>query len=123
MYGLRIASALLALGLACGASAGQNCFTSRDWHGWSAPNEDTIYLKVGMHDVYRLDLSVGSPLLRAPGMHLVSEIRGPDMVCNALDLDLRLADQFNTVRDPLIVKAITKLTPEEIKAIPEKYQP
>ena len=56
-------------------------------------------------------------------MHLISEVRGSDWVCNPLDLDLALADDQGIMREHLFVKAITKLTPDEVKAIPAKFRP
>jgi hypothetical protein len=81
-----------------------------------------IYLGVNMHDVYRVDLSAGSPLLSAPNMHLVSIVRGSSSICTALDLDLKLSDD-NGFTQPLIARTLTKLTPEQIAAIPKKYRP
>ncbi len=78
LIGLAI-SAPLALG---GAAAAQDaaaakpakparqCFYLSDWRGWSAPNKDTLYLKVRGKDVYKVDLAYGSNQLTWPGTHL-----------------------------------------------------
>jgi hypothetical protein len=60
--------------------------------------------------------------LDAPDVHLVSKTWGPDMVCNPIDLDLKLAD-FHGMQTPLIVKALTKLTPDEAMALPQEDRP
>jgi hypothetical protein len=101
----------------------RSCFWVNQWHGWKSPDPDTIYLKVNMHDVYRIELSGGSPMLQAPDMHLVSIVRGSDMICSALDLQLSLSDQHGDMREPLIAKSLVKMTPEEVAAIPEKFRP
>ena len=98
------------------------CFYLSDWQGWSAPSENVIYMRVRMHDIYRLDLSAGSSLLQSPAVHLVNKVRGSDSVCWPLDLDLAVSDGMG-MRMPLMVKAISKLTPEQIAAIPKKYVP
>ena len=100
----------------------RQCFYLSDWRGWTAPDKDTLYMKVRGRDVYRVDLSWGSNQLTWPGSHLVSIVRGSDSICNPLDLDLRVSDGmgFST---PIRAKTITKLTPEQVKAIPKKYQP
>jgi len=100
----------------------RQCFYLSDWRGWTAPDKDTLYMKVRGRDVYRVDLSWGSNQLTWPGTHLVSIVRGSDSICNPLDLDLRVSDGmgFST---PIRAKTITKLTPEQVKAIPKKYQP
>lgn len=102
----------------------QSCFSLSDWHGWTADGDQTLYLKVRMHDVYRVDLAEKESSLSAPGMHLITKAYGSDMICNPIDLDLKIADNMGPqfpVR--LFIKSITKLTPEEIAALPEKARP
>ena len=100
------------------------CFSIRDWQGWKADGDQTLYLKVRMHDIYRVDLADKESFLNAPNMHLITKSYGSDMICNAIDLDLKIADnvgpQFAT---RLFVKSITKLTPEEAAALPDKVKP
>jgi hypothetical protein len=98
------------------------CFAANQWTDWKSPSPNVIYLKVDFNRVFRLDLSAGSSELQDPDVHLVSKIRGSDWICSPLDLDLEVADQ-NGFREGLIVKAMTPLTPDEVKAIPAKYRP
>jgi len=101
-----------------------SCFSLSEWHGWKADGDQTLYFKVRMHDVYRIDLSEKEGFLNAPGMHLVTKSWGSDMVCNPIDLDIKIADNYPPgMANHLFVKAITKLTPEEIAALPEKVRP
>ncbi|CAN5322480.1 DUF6491 family protein [soil metagenome] len=102
--------------------AARSCFYLSDWDGWSAPDKNTLYMKVRNRDVYRVDLSYGTSQLTSPGVHLVSIVRGVDSVCAPLDLDLRVSDGFGFAT-PIRAKTITKLTPEQIAAIPKKYRP
>jgi hypothetical protein len=99
----------------------RSCFYLSDWDGWSAPDKNTLYLKVRNRDVYRVDLSHGTNQLTSPGVHLVSIVRGIDTVCAPLDLELRVSDGF--IAMPIMAKTITRLTPEEIAAIPKKDRP
>lgn len=103
------------------AKPARQCFYLSDWRGWSAPDKDTLYLKVRGKDVYKVDLAYGSNQLTWPGTHLVSVVRGVDSVCSPLDLDLRVSDGF--IATPIRAKTITKLTPEQIALIPKKDQP
>ena len=130
---IRIAAAMglavtAALACASPASAAPSehsnapCFFISQWQGWTAPSADVLYLGVNLHDVYRVDLSVGSPELQAPDVHLVSVSRGSSSICGPLDLDLKVAD-LGGFSSPLIAKKLTKLTPEEVAAIPRKYRP
>jgi hypothetical protein len=103
-------------------AATRNCFFTRNWESWRAPDANTIYLKVFMHDIYRVDLSAGSDLLTWPDSHIINQVRGSDSVCSPIDLDLSVSNGHG-IRVFLIAKSITKLTPEEIAAIPKKYLP
>lgn len=108
--------------IAANGPATHKCFFITEWEGWSSPSPTVLYLKVNS-DIYRVDLSVGSKLLRAPGMHLNSKLSDNASVCTPLDLDLEISDEMGSLREPLIAKAITKLTPEEAAAIPPKLRP
>ena len=101
----------------------QNCFLTSDWQGWKSPSPTVIYLRVRVSEVYRLDLSAPSDQLEDPSVHLISEVRGSDWICSPLDLDLRVADDHGAFHEPLFVKSITKLTPDQIRAIPPKFRP
>jgi hypothetical protein len=120
---LAMAGALgVAVSAAGAADANNSCFLAANWNGWKSPSPNVIYLNVDVHQVYRLDLSAGSSELQAPDVHLVSVIRGSNWICSPLDLQLEVSD-MNGFREPLIVKSITRLTPDEVKAIPPKFRP
>lgn len=103
--------------------AASACFASRDWQGWSAPGDgDFLYLRVGVRDIYRVDLTPGSHVHRDADRFLVNRVRGPDWICSPLDLDLTLSDRHG-FREPLIARALRKLTPAEVAAIPRKDLP
>jgi hypothetical protein len=105
------------------AHADQSCFLAADWSGWKSPSPNVIYLRINVSTIYELDLSAGSSQLQEPDMHLVSELRGSDWICSPLDLQLEVADSHGAFREPLIVKSITRLTPDQVRAIPAKYRP
>ena len=105
------------------APARDNCFLSANWEGWKSPDPNVIYLKVGVGDVFRLDLAAPSSQLQEPDVHLVSQVRGSDWICSPVDLDLQLSDNNGGFREPLFVKSMTRLTPDEISAIPPKFRP
>lgn len=104
-----------------GSLPSKSCFRAADWENWRSPSPDVLYLRVRFKDVYRVDLAGGSGRLDDVGSYLISNVRS-SMICSPLDLDLSVADQAGfSIR--LIPKAITKLTPEEVAAIPAKYRP
>jgi hypothetical protein len=123
--GLAVAGSLGFAGqaLAADASHHDSCFLSRDWEGWKSPSPNVIYLRVGVSRIFRLDLSAGSNQLQQPDMHLVDVVRGSDWICDPLDLQLQLKDDHGAFEEPLIVKAITQLTPDQIAAIPKRDLP
>ncbi|THD52151.1 hypothetical protein [Phenylobacterium sp.] len=99
------------------------CFASNNWEGWSAPGDgDFLYLRVGLRDIYRVDLTKGSHVHKDADRFLINRVRGSDWICSALDLDLTLSDHQG-FREPLIARSLRKLTPEEVAAIPKKDLP
>ena len=121
--GLMAACFAAAAGAAQAKPTGQsNCFFSNQWRGWSTPGPDIIYINVGPKKVYRIDLTPGSGTLKSPGYFLVSQVRGSNSICSALDLDLAVSDGRGYYL-PLIARSLTRLTPEEVAAIPPKYRP
>ena len=121
-FSLVAAVAALASTAASAAPARTPCFFLTQWDGWKSPSPDVIYLGVNMHEVYRVDLAGGSSQLQAPDVHLVSINRGSSSICTALDLDLKVADSMG-FSEPLIARSLTKLSPEEVAAIPKKFRP
>ena len=128
MKTLILTAAIGALGLAGSAHADAPaakprtpCFFTRDWSGWRSPDAKTIYLRVRVNEIYQLDLSYGSSLLTWPDSHLINEVRGTDSVCAPIDLDLKVANDH--IVEPLFIKSIAKLTPEQVAAIPKKFLP
>jgi len=130
--GAAAAAALLVAGPAAAASgadaprrslAAADCFSSRDWTDWSSPSPDVIYLRVRNREVYRVDLLPSGKLsLDRPGKYLLNVQRGSSRVCSPVDLDLKLGDLagFTT---PLFPQAITRLTREQVAALPKKDRP
>jgi hypothetical protein len=120
------------VGLCSGTAAAQeatpshteprSCFFIHEWAGWKSPSPTVIYLRIHRRDIYRVDLISSSPNLDRSDMHLVSESRGSDLVCSALDLQLSLSDSHG-FREPLIVKTLSRLTAEEVAEIPRWYLP
>jgi hypothetical protein len=123
------ALALAAVGFAAlpaataNASESHPCFFISQWEGWKADGPNVLYLKVNMHDIYRVDLSAGSQELTWPGSyHLVSRVEGSSSICTALDLQLAVSDGHGFYQ-PLIARSIVKLTPDEIAHLPRKVLP
>ena len=102
--------------------ASGDCFSSTQWRGWSSPTPDVIYLRVRTNDIYRLDLLPGGSPIDTGGQFIISEVRGSNRICSANDLQLWIADSVG-FRTPLFPRAIRKLTPEEVAALPPDHRP
>jgi hypothetical protein len=108
---------------AAAAKPARHCFSLTGWRGgWRAASPNVVYLGVDSHDVYRLDLGGDAPELLGADVHLIHVVRGGNTVCAPVDLDLSVSDGHG-FRTPLFVKSITKLTPEEVAALPAKDRP
>jgi Family of unknown function (DUF6491) len=98
------------------------CFSIHQWNGWHAPNPSLLYVRVGVSDIWRIDLNSPCNTLRDPSAHLVTRVRGSDQVCSAIELDLG-AQGSGGFSETCFVKDIHKLTPEEAKALDRKDRP
>jgi len=100
-----------------------NCFFSSNWQGWSAPgNGDTLLIRVRPNDIYRIELAPGAHVHKTGDRFLVNELRGGNWICSALDLDLTLSDHQG-FSQALIARSLTKLTADEVAAIPRADLP
>lgn len=104
--------------------AQQACFFISEFRGWKAPDDKTIFIRVGTNRFYRLDLAASCPALKFPDAHLITRSRGPETICSALDWDLQVA-QLPPIStpEPCIVKTMTLLPPDEAAAIPARFKP
>ena len=101
--------------------AGQ-CFASTEMGNWRAADASTLYVRVHMNKIYRIDLRGRCASLTAPGARLITTFRGSNLICSPLDWDLKVSAGIGDV-EPCIVKSMTLLSPEETKALPKKVTP
>ncbi|HLY04382.1 MAG TPA: hypothetical protein VKR31_01425 [Rhizomicrobium sp.] len=127
---MKNATLVFAAGLICAAPAAaqppqQNaCFLINQFNGWKSPDTRTIFIRVGLDRIFRLDLANNCSLLAMPNVHLITKTRGPDLVCSAIDWDLSVSESPpGNIPQPCIVKKMTLLSPGEAAAIPPKFRP
>ncbi len=102
-------------------AARNQCFWTRNVTGFAAPDDHTVYVRVNYRDVYRLDLMVACPDVNwNQRIALVS--RGGSNICSALDAEI-VSHATGIGRQRCPVKTLTKLTPEEIAALPKHAKP
>lgn len=106
------------------APAKQNsCFFISQFQSWKAPDDKTMFIRVGVNKFYRLDMAGSCPALKGISPHLITTFRGGNSVCSRLDWDLKVVRSPGGAPEACIVKEMTALTPEEAAAIPKKFKP
>jgi hypothetical protein len=120
-----LACAAPRLAAAESAPRGANqCFFINQLQGWRAANDQTVYIRVGLRDIYRLDMAGACPELTAPDARLITKTRGPDTVCSAVDWDLSVSEPGpGAIPVPCIVSSMRKLKAAEAAALPKKLRP
>ncbi len=97
------------------------CFFARDVTSYSAAGDRTVYVKVNLREVYRLDLFNPCPDIDWTWkIALVSH--GSDWVCSPMDATI-IVNRSPIGPQRCEVSKVTKLTPEEVAALPKKSRP
>ncbi len=114
---------LFALALA-GPAAAQSgtCFRLSDMGNHRAADSQTLYVAMGRKEVWRFDMNgaclsgvgFGDPLVVTP-------TGGASLICKPLDLDIKVSHMG--MLSPCMLKAMTKLSPAEVEALPKKLKP
>jgi len=104
------------------AKPANQCFYVTDWGNWTAPDSRTLYIKVGLNRVYKLDLANECPALLEPNTHLITHVHGADTICSPVDIDLRVSEGQG-FSEPCIVTGMTQLSPAQISALPKAQRP
>ncbi len=119
---MKFLAAAATLALAGPAAAlPQTCFLKSNINGFSAPNDRTVYVRVGVSDYYRLDLMTectGLTFRQAIGL---KSTRGSAWICSPLDATV--VYHQTGMRQSCPVIGIHKLTPAEFEALPKRDRP
>jgi hypothetical protein len=118
-----IALGLFAAGAAGAATSRTNgaCFARANINGFNAPNDHTLYLRVGVNEIYRLDLmNACTGLSFRQGIGLENRPASP-WICTPLEATVVYRSAGIGQRCP--VTAIHRLTPDEVKALPKRDLP
>ncbi|MFN3511839.1 MAG: DUF6491 family protein [Phenylobacterium sp.] len=102
------------------AKADRQCFWTRNVSGYTPVDDQTVNVRVGVRDVYRMELMGICPDVDwSHQIGLVS--RGGSHICTGLDATIVVNGPLGPQRCP--VKSIRKLTPEEAAALSPKQKP
>ena len=119
-----IAGALAATAMLAGAAPAlaqghaQSCFYPNQWTSWKAPDDHTIFLKVGAR-VFRLDIGSSCPGL-LNGATLITQNQSTQL-CSAIDWNLRV--RSGGITSGCIVSNMTQLTPDQAAALSMNARP
>jgi hypothetical protein len=99
---------------------GRECFFTRSVSGFSAPSDETLYVRVGVRDVYEMQMF--GPCLNmdwAQGLAVVS--RSGSSICRGTDATIISPGPLGEQRCD--VRAVRKLTSAEVEALPPGRRP
>ncbi len=122
-----------ALATASGASAqpqskpavpARQCFRAQDWRGSTAVSPTEMLIRVGARDIYRVNFAQDCPGMRFAGpLKIENVVMGNNQICSSVDLDLWIGPQGSSFTTPCIVDRFSKLTADEVAALPRKSLP
>mgnify|MGYP001039999279 CR=1 FL=1 len=102
------------------ASSDRACFHASNVSGFRAPDDKTVYVRVGVRDIYQMQM-----LGACPDINWAEKIgirtQGSEWICSGMDANLISPSPIGPHR--CAVRALRKLTPEEAKALPPKSRP
>lgn len=98
------------------------CFRMSQIRGHKKLDNQTLVVEVGKGAIYRWEMggqclagtSSSDPLILEPA-------GGSDVICKPIDLNLKI--QTGPIASPCIIKSFTRLTPEQVAALPAKARP
>ncbi|WP_309646384.1 DUF6491 family protein [Phenylobacterium sp.] len=98
----------------------RQCFFADNVSSFSAVDDRTVNLRVGVKDIYRLDLL--GPCHDIDWEHEIGiQSRGSSWICSGLDATIITKTAIGPQR--CAVRTVTKLSPEDVAALPSKQKP
>ncbi len=122
MAGALVASIVLGGAASAAPTPGQSCFQMTSLQSTRPDGDKTIYARVGVKQIYRIDLAHRCPELLSREGIVITPTGGRNLICGPLDFDLRARDVGGS-STPCFVERISKLSPEEAAALPKKVVP
>ena len=100
-----------------------SCFRVSQIRNHTKADDSTLLVSVGNgKSVYRWQMS-GACLAGATSSDplILEPATGSDVVCKPIDLNVKV--KVGAIASPCIVKSMTRLTPEQVAALPKKVRP
>lgn len=103
---------------------GKSCFWAYDVSNFAAHDDQSLYLRVGVHDVYKADLFGTCFDLSWVHSRIALRSRGSSLICEGPNLDVEvIAPDPGMGRQRCPITSIRKLTPAEVAALPKDARP
>jgi hypothetical protein len=112
----------LAAPSASAASSKDACFARRNVESFNAPDDHTVYLRDGVRNIYRLDLMTSCLDLSFRQRIGLEDQPASAFICTPLEATV-VYRAAGGIPQRCPVKAIHKLTPAEVAALPKKDLP
>ncbi|HEX2560932.1 DUF6491 family protein [Phenylobacterium sp.] len=103
-----------------GAESPRQCFWARSVNSFSAVDDDTVNLRVGVKDYYQLELIGPCPDIDW-AQQIAIQSRGGSSVCVGSDAVLIAPSHIGPQR--CHVRTVRRLTPQEVEAMDPKARP
>jgi hypothetical protein len=113
--------AVVAAGAAVAQPTANQCIFVRNINSFNAPNDRTVYVRVGVKDFYRLDLMTDCTGITFGNSLALESSPGRSWICSPLEATVINRRTGMNQRCP--VSAIHKLTPDEAAALPKRDRP
>lgn len=109
------------------AAPTDGCFRTGDIDRHKVADDRTLYIRVGNRDIFRLNMVAACLSGIGPSDPLIiREAAGAPYACRPLDLDVSVARGGLTSgggTTPCLVQSMSRLTPDEVAALPDRYRP
>jgi len=109
-------------GPATATAEGRQCFPVRSASSFTALDDQTIHVRVGTNEIYRMELLAPCPNV---DWGLTAGLRprgGGSFVCDALDVDV-ISPSAPFGPQSCHVRTLRRLSPEEVAALPANQRP
>jgi hypothetical protein len=99
----------------------RQCFYTRNADSFAAADENTLYVRVGIRDVWQFDMFGRCPDIDW-NQRLVLRSRASSWICSGMDAEV-ITHSPGIGRQHCFVRSVRKLTPEEVAALPRRARP
>lgn len=100
----------------------RSCFWTRDVRNYVAEGVDVLNLRVGVRDVWRMDLLGPCNNIDWPTSLAIRARGGSGMICSPLDAEI-IYRASPMPPQTCLVRSLHRLTPQEVSALPKRARP